>query len=188
MSIGNAVYPYDDIDLIISIDECNYSNDVEVVARNFQWHHGSKIIKRYKERLGVRKHTLTVGDFSYEYGAVIYLEDDIVVSPGFYIYTCEALKKYKDCEAVLGIALYNQKWLGAAQTEFIPAFSGSDVYMFGGDVSWGQCWLKDSWMRFHKWYDEHVDNFPRYNPRVPNVCNYKLLKIHGIQKHHGVNL
>lgn len=166
-SLEIAAYPCDGITLIISIDECSDSEKVEEVARKFVWNHGVKLIKRYKERLGVRRHTLAVGDMSYEYGAVIYLEDDIVVSPGFYTYTCEALKRYQDCNNIFGVALYNQRWLGSVQTEFIPAYSGSDVYLFGGDVSWGQCWIAKQWKKFHDWYDVHSDTLPDYNPHVP---------------------
>lgn len=166
-SIGMASYPCDDITLIISIDECHESDTVEEVAKNFNWLHGEKKIKRYEKRLGVRKHTLAVGDYSYQYGAVIYLEDDIVVSPGFYIYVYEALKKYKECKDIFGIALYNQRWIGSAQTEFVPSYCGSDVYLFGGDVSWGQCWISEQWREFHTWYDAHINTIPEYNSSVP---------------------
>lgn len=166
-SIGIAVYPCEDITLIISIDECNESGNVEEVAQKFDWLHGKKIIKRYKKRLGVRKHTLMVGDYSYQYGAVIYLEDDIVVSPGFYVYVYEALKKYRCQKNIFGVALYNQKWIGSAQTEFVPSYCGSDVYLFGGDVSWGQCWIDEQWRDFHEWYDAHINTLPEYNPFVP---------------------
>lgn len=166
-SIGMAEYPFADITLIISIDECKESDSVQKVAEEFQWHHGEKIIKRYPERLGVKKHTLIIGDMSYQYGAVIYLEDDIVVSPGFYIYAFEAVNKYKNNKDIFGVALYNQKWLGTAQTEFIPCYRGDDTYLFSGDVSWGQCWVSNQWKEFHAWYNAHMGKLPDYNCGVP---------------------
>lgn len=166
-SIGMAKYNSNDITLIISIDECAESDNVQKVADDFAWEHGEKIVKRYPKRLGVKKHTLTVGDFSYKYGAVIYLEDDIVVAPGFYSYTTEALRKYGDNRDVFGIALYNQRWLGSAQTEFVPEYNGEDIYLFSGDVSWGQCWIADQWKSFHEWYDKHFEGLPEYNSNVP---------------------
>lgn len=166
-SIGMAIYQRNDITLIISIDECPDSDNVQKIADEFVWNYGEKIVKRYPERLGVKKHTLLVGDLSYKYGAVIYLEDDIVVSPGYYIYTSEALEKYGNDKEVFGVALYNQRWLGSAQTEFVPEYNGEDVYLFSGDVSWGQCWIADQWKSFHDWYDNHMNGLPEYDSRVP---------------------
>lgn len=166
-SIGMAKYQCYDIPLIISIDECSESDSVQRVAEDFEWKYGEKIIKRYPKRLGVRKHTLLVGDLSYQYGAVIYLEDDIVVAPGYYTYMTEALKKYADNPNVFGVALYNQRWLNSAQTEFLPVYNGEDVYLFSGDISWGQCWIAEQWKAFHEWYDKHINTLPEYNKGVP---------------------
>ena len=83
-SIGNAEYEIDDVTLIISIDESNKSDLVQKVAEDFDWKHGEKIIRRFPERQGLKKHIIQCGDLSEKYGAVIILEDDLYVSPGFY--------------------------------------------------------------------------------------------------------
>ena len=155
-SIGMARYNCEDITLIISIDECGESDKVQKVAEEFNWNYGDKIIKRYPERMGVKKHTMAIGDLSQIYGAVIYLEDDIVVAPGFYSFTYEAVNRYKDIEDVFGVALYNQRWLSTAQSEFIPAYKGHDIYYFSGDISWGQCWMAKQWKLFRKIGRAHV--------------------------------
>ena len=106
-SIGNAVYDDHDILLVISIDESPKSDEVEAVAKAFDWKYGEKIIKRYPERMGLKKHCLLCGDLSLEHGSVIFLEDDVVVAPGYYRYTKAALEYYKDDE--LDVVQLSQK-------------------------------------------------------------------------------
>ncbi len=166
-SIGRANYVYEDITLIISIDECDKSDAVEEVAQHFQWKYGEKIIKRYENRLGTKAHTYLCGDLSIEYGALIYLEDDVIVASDFYNWTVSALKYYKDDNRILGIALYSQKWLFAPCYSFHPAYDGSDAYLFRGDVSWGQCWIGESWEMFKRWRVSKADKMPSYNKEVP---------------------
>ena len=78
-SVGKGVYDDVNIPLIISIDESDKSDNVEAVAREFEWKYGKKIIKRYPQRLGLKEHCMRCGDSSVEYGALIFLEDDVVV-------------------------------------------------------------------------------------------------------------
>lgn len=152
-SIDKAIIPYDNISLIVSIDQSDLSDEVERVARDFKWTHGEMIIKRYDKRLGVIEHTMRCGDLVNEYDAIIYLEDDIVVAPGFYVYTVEAIKYYGENPDVFGIGLYSQEWLPTYESKFIPSYSGGDAYGYNGDVSWGQCWLKRPWNDFRKWFN-----------------------------------
>ena len=106
-SIGKATYNCDDVPLIISIDESNRSNEVESMATAFEWTHGIKEIRRFPERQGLRKHIVQCGDLSEKYGAVIILEDDLVVAEDFYTYVCAAHEKYGDEEEICGVALYS---------------------------------------------------------------------------------
>ena len=95
-SIGKASYNCDDVPLIVSIDESNRSDEVEAVAQAFEWKYGTKEIRRFPERQGLRKHIVHCGDYSEKYGAVIILEDDLVVAEDFYSYVCAAHEKYGD--------------------------------------------------------------------------------------------
>lgn len=166
-SIGKAFIPYDNVSLIISIDQSDLSSEVEKVAKNFSWLHGQKIIKRYEKRLGVIEHTMRCGDLVNDYDAIIYLEDDIVVAPGFYIYTVEAIKYYGNNPQVFGIGLYSQEWLPTYESRFIPSYSGGDAYCFNGDVSWGQCWLKKTWNEFRGWFDKNRNQLSYDTATIP---------------------
>lgn len=166
-SIGNAKYLFDDITLVISIDESNKSNDVEKVAREFLWTHGEKIIRRFPERLGLRKHIVQCGDLSEKYGGVIILEDDLIVAADFYTYVCKAHETYSHERSVCGVSLYSYSYNVFTHYNFIPTPSNSDVYLGGMVVTWGQSWTFNQWNRFKKWYLEHEGKLPEINPIIP---------------------
>lgn len=140
--------------LIISIDNGN-NPLVAKVAREFNYAPGEKIIIEHKERLGLRKHVLSCGDFTKEYGSIIMLEDDIYVSPYFYQYTQQAQEFYRNSEKIGGISLYaypvNPTW----ELPFSPLIDGSDVFFAQRACSWGQSWTWEQWEPFRTWYDEN---------------------------------
>lgn len=171
-SVCAADYPFDDITLVVSIDECDKSDQVEAVARDIDWKHGEKVIRRFPERQGLRKHVLQCGDLSQKYGAIIVLEDDLMVSPSFYHYTYQAVNKYKDYESLAGISLYSHAWNGYANFQFIPERSPYDAYLGQYSISWGQCWLKDRWMDFREWYSHHEDKLPYENKYMPENISH----------------
>ena len=171
-SIGMGVYKQNNIPLIISIDESNKSDDVEAVAREFEWKYGEKTIIRYPERLGLKEHCLRCGDLSIKYGALIFLEDDVVVAPGFYKFVKDAVDYYENDNRIIGISLYTQKWVQDMSCEFIPMNNGYDVFFHQRDISHGQCWMANGWKRFRQWYEINKNALPKYDQRVPR-CVYK---------------
>lgn len=166
-SIGCAQFNTSDIPLIVSIDESNRSDEVEQVARNFKWEHGPLEIRRFPERQGLRKHIIQCGDFSEKYGAVIILEDDLVVAEDFYTYTCNAHEKYSEDERVCGISLYSHYVNQFSHIPFTTMPNGFDVYLGDMVVTWGQSWTCAQWMRFKNWYYAHEDKLPTVNPKMP---------------------
>lgn len=166
-SIGKAKYDFDNVPLIISIDESNRSDEVEEVAKAFDWNHGSKEIRRFPKRQGLRKHIVQCGDYSEKYGAVIILEDDLVVAEDFYSYVCAAHEKYGNEEEICGIALYSYSCNVFTHYNFIPLPDLSDVYLGGMVVTWGQSWNARQWKNFKAWYFEHEDKLPVLNPNIP---------------------
>lgn len=153
-SIAEASYPFNDITLVISIDKANNEDAVVSVADSFKWDYGEKVIRRFPERQGLRKHVLQCGDLAYKYGAVIILEDDLLVSPDFYQYTVSALEMYGEDEKVTGVSLYSHEWNGYANRYHTPIINQYDVYMGQFSISWGQCWTDRWWRNFKNWYEE----------------------------------
>ena len=109
------------------------------------------IIHRQPQRLGLRNHILSLGDLSEEYGAVIVLEDDLVVDPYFYEYAQQSLEFYKDDEGIVGQALYSPAYNEIARLPFAPMANGYDTFLMQTPCSWGQSWSAKQWRGFRNW-------------------------------------
>ncbi len=157
-SLTNAYYPEGlDIPLIISVDKSD-TQEVEAVARDYVWEHGDKQLKLHEENLGLKKHVLECGDTVYEYDGVILLEDDLYVSPSFYMYTLAALSRTRMEGKIGGISLYNHRMNVHAREPFLAIDDGYDNYYMQFASSWGQAFMRDQWDGFRKWYALHEDD------------------------------
>lgn len=169
-SVGCADYRDDDINLIISLDKADNEEAVVKVAEDFEWTHGRKVIRRFSERQGLRKHIIQCGDLTQQYGAVIILEDDLLVAPDFYMYVKAALEFYESDRQITGIALYSHEWNGYAHKFFTPVADHYDTYLGQFSITWGQCWNRSWWTQFKAWYLAHEDKLEE-NPRIPMDIN-----------------
>ncbi len=169
-SVNRATYPDEDVTLVISLDKASNEAEVVAAAEKFEWKHGEKIIRTFPERQGLRKHVIQCGDLTEKYGAVIILEDDLLVSPNFYRYTQQALEFYGDNPKIAGISLYTHEFNGYARKHFTPIADEYDAFLGQIGVSWGQCWTEYTWKRFKKWYLEHEDKLQE-NFDIPYVIN-----------------
>lgn len=169
-SLSRAEYDYEDIPLVISIDHSGNEEVVETAGK-FEWTHGAKRVIYHPERLGLRKHIISCGDLTEEYGAVMILEDDLYVSPDFYNYAMQALEKYGDHPSIAGISLNTKRELLESPYPFFPLHTGHDVFFQQFASSWGQVWNRRMWRDFRIWYDQHP-TLP-HNVNVPlTVLNY----------------
>ncbi len=151
-SLARAEYPCH-VELIISIDHGG-SDEVVRVAEDFRWSAGSKEIIRRKERMGLRKHILACGDLSDLYGSVIVLEDDLYVSPVFYLFALQAVSFYGAQAQIGGIGLYAYRVIRSTPVLFEPLADGMDVVFLQYACSWGQVWTAQQWRSFRAWYAE----------------------------------
>lgn len=142
--------------LIISIDKSD-TDKVEQYAESFNWPYGEKKVIKHNQNLGLRRHILSIGKLFDEYDAIIVLEDDIVVSPAFYKFATAAADFYQNDENIAGISLYNYEFNYQTFQPFNALHSGYDVYFMQIAMSWGQVWMKKSWLTFWKWYNENKD-------------------------------
>ena len=155
-SINKAAYDVADIPLIISIDHASSEQNREVIeiANKFQWKYGEKRVVTHDQNLGLRKHVLSCGDLSEEFGSIIVLEDDLYVSPAFYRFSTQALSHYQEHQKIAGISLYSHRTNIPASLPFMPIHDGFDVFFFQFASSWGQTWTDKQWKSFRTWYDE----------------------------------
>lgn len=149
-SIDSADYPHI-VKLFISL-EGGSSEDVKRIALEFT---SSKIqieVIQRQQRLGLRNHILACGDLALKFGAVIVLEDDLLVDRYFYHYAIAALRYYSDQASVAGVALYAHEYNEYARLPFRPMGNGYSTYPMQVPCSWGQCWSALQWRQFRSWY------------------------------------
>ena len=163
-SLSNARYNEQNVVLVISIDYqvSKSHNEVQEIAKSFEWKHGEKVVLCREENLGLRKHVLSCGELTSRYGSVIMLEDDIVVSPNFYLYTQKVIDSYKDDTRIGGFSLYNHKKNFCNKLSFeLLGESDSDVFFLQIASSWGQAWTASQWKEFYEWYNCGQELFER---------------------------
>lgn len=155
-SIGDAVYPKEEVTLLISIDKSE-SGEVAVVANEFEWHHGNKEIVEHQENLGLKRHILKCGDYTKRFGSIIMLEDDLFVSNQFYRYTQAALEYFESDKNIAGISLYNINKTDDTLAPFSPIDDGFDNYFVQLPSSWGQAWARRHWENFTNWRRNNLE-------------------------------
>ena len=94
------------IPLVISIDN-NGTKEVKKVAEEFNWKYGIKEIVIHNEKLGLVKHFIWAGNQTKRFENVIFLEDDLLVSPELVNYATQLISFYKDDDEVAAASLYN---------------------------------------------------------------------------------
>lgn len=152
-------YYNEEVDLILSIDKSK-TDKVEAFADEFEWSHGQKIVCKHQKNLGLKAHILSVGNWLEKYDAIVVLEDDLVVSPFYYQYAKQTVTKYAHESKVAGISLYNFAINYQNGLPFEPVKDTNDVFFMQCAMSWGQIWMRDSWNRFLKWYDQNLQFTP----------------------------
>lgn len=165
-SIKNARFDTKGIPLIISIDGGGLPEVIQL-SEEFEWAYGEKVVIRHQANMGLKDHIIACGDLSEKFGAIIILEDDIMVSPEFYAYTVSALDYFGNDDDVAGIALYAYAYSETAQLPFQPLYDGYDNYFMQVPCSWGQAWTAYQWRQFRE-YPENALQISEEDP-LPNV-------------------
>ena len=157
-SINEADYPQGlKVPLVISIDPENGvpNQSVRTVAESFDWIHGPTEIILHPNHLGMLNNFLFCGNLTETYGSVIYLEDDLVLSPVFYHFVEQAHQYFSEDKRIAGVSLYAYQFNGYHHYPFIPLMDGADVYFAQIMSILGQSWTKAQWSRFIEWYESY---------------------------------
>ena len=152
-----------DIHLVLTI-EGEASEEVKQVAEQFQWPFGEKHIVYQEHKLGLRNHFIWVGDQTEIYDNVIFMEDDLSVSPYIIDVAEQLINAYGDDERVAGGAFYSPLVCEFTSQRFYPINDGGDTYFFQHPY-WGNLWQKDKWKQFREWYKTYSRNesiLPKY--------------------------
>jgi len=159
-----------DITLIFSIDYSDNNEEVRKFAENYNWEHGRKIVRKFEENQGLKKHIFSCGDYTLDYDILVVLEDDLYVSDSMYHYSYNSAKFYMDDENIAGISLYNfqKNWLNT-MLSFFPQSNQYDAYFLKVAQSWGQVWTRDKWKKFKDWYSMNSEFI--FSDNIPNALN-----------------
>ena len=146
-----------DVPLVISIDAGgDLFAQVLAVAQQFEWALGEKRIVVRERPYGLINHVFICGDLVDEFGAIILLEDDLVVSPMAYRYATDALDFYADDPQIAGISLIALWFHGLIHEPFTPYLDDGDVFFM--QIAWfqGQAYTKKQWAQFREWWETAV--------------------------------
>ncbi len=154
-SLNQAWYPEHAIGLEIVIDAGGTNQrDVVTVATQFDWQHGRKTIVQHAQPQGLVGNIYFCGGITQRDGAIVLLEDDLVVSRAFYHYTLSALDKYRASPHIGGISLNALQFNGFTHQAFTPYLDASDTYFM--QVAWfqGQIYTAKQWQAYQDWLRE----------------------------------
>ncbi len=173
-ALDKADYQNQEILLIISIDHSG-ENSVLDIAEDFEWKHGKKVIKKFSQNLGLRRHVLACGYYLNEFNldALIVFEDDMYPSIDFFRFSKAATEYYIDDDRIAGISLYTRCINQTVMEAFYPLTCEGDNYFFQYAQSRGQVWFRKQWNDFIEWYDLN-DNIFSGKPDLPiDVANWR---------------
>ncbi|CAG0932868.1 hypothetical protein TFLX_02811 [Thermoflexales bacterium] len=150
-SLQQAAYPADvPVPLIISIDHGGAAA-VRTLAHHFMWPHGPLEVIVQEQHLGLVQHFFACGDLTQRYDAIVYLEDDLTVSPVFLAYATQALSFYQHDQRVAGLSLFGLWFNGYTQQPFVPLADGSDAFFVQVPYTLGLAFTRAHWTRFKAW-------------------------------------
>lgn len=142
-----------DTRLIISIDRglggdvASRSDRVERLAAEFEWPFGEKQIL-IRDSIGLVAHFHACGSLTDDHEAIVLLEDDLVVGPGFMRWASAALDHADSHERVAGVSLATPWFDGYRRLRFEPIDDGTDAIY--AQVPWydGMAWTSRMWQDY----------------------------------------
>lgn len=143
------------VDLVISIDH-HGTKEVNSLAHSFEWHLGKKEVVVHQEHLGIIRHRLWVGDQTSHYEHILYLEDDLYVSPEIINYALQVIPFYEEDDRVAGCCLYNPHFT-LSWMPFDKIEDGYDNFFYQHPY-WGNIWYRRKWDLFKEYYATYSVN------------------------------
>lgn len=142
-----------EVPLIISIDNKG-TDEVNRIAEDFEWKFGPKEVIIHQQKKGLVKHFIWTGDQTEKSDVVIFLEDDLLVSPAMIDYVEKLYEFYKNDDEVAAASLYNPFINEITGARFYQIQDGYDNY-FLQQPYWGHVWFKKPWSDFHRYLETY---------------------------------
>ena len=174
-SLGSAVYPGNArVDVQVSVDRrAGQGHDAETMnfLSSFQWARGVFEVNAWEEPKGIFGQW--VDSWPCEmykadlYKAVVFLEDDLEVSPAYFEWFANAHRVYAgpNIGAVTGMraGLVAQEGARLSVSELVP--EGVQVFAYRLIATWSMSPTHDSWRRFREWVRVAKAD-PNFDPAV----------------------
>lgn len=142
-----------EIPLEISIDNGG-TPELNKIVSEFVWPFGEKTVTIHSEKLGLVKHFIWAGDQTERFENVLFLEDDLLVSPEVINYSIQLIDFYENDNNVAAASLYNPVLVEATGTKFYQLQDEYDAY-FLQQPYWGNIWFKDKWREFKMYLETY---------------------------------
>ncbi|MEM7342540.1 MAG: hypothetical protein AAF467_28140 [Actinomycetota bacterium] len=137
------------VPVVVSIDGGGARHRAVVAAATefAQRHRGPATVVEH-DHLGLVAHFHACGDLTARYGAVLFLEDDLIVGPGALVWAQSALRHGRDDARIAGVGLAAPWFDGYRHHPFEPLPDGTDAFYL--QVPWyhGMAWTADMWERY----------------------------------------
>lgn len=164
--IKNAKFISTRIDLIVSID--GGGCDMNDAIGDFDWNFGSFSVIRHENNIGLARHFFYCGDLCLKLGPVVFLEEDMIISPFFESYVLASIEAFEDDPNIAAICLSNFEFDESSRTHLTPILDGSDTF-FSRLPYWGKIWLPKKWKLFKRWYSDTIDDLDRFQKTLPTA-------------------
>ena len=145
------------VSLVIAVDRpitpAQRTGNAAVIelARRFPWPHGPKEVVIHTEHLGLVGNVFYAGGLAERFGAVVLLEDDLMVARQIFRYTNNAVAYYGKEPLLAGISLNSLWFNGFTHQPFIPLLDDGDVYFLQLSTPQGQAYTAAQWAAFAAW-------------------------------------
>ena len=123
-------------------------------------------VVRHKANLGLVGQFHFCGDLTKNYDAVLFLEEDLIISPAIDGYLRATLPIFQSEKRAACLNTTNMPIDEYTGTAILPYDDGGDLY-FNQNPYWGKVWLKEGWRQFKDWLSNNRDELPRHVDRLP---------------------
>lgn len=155
-------------DLVVSIDHAaagesrSRSDAVLAMADAVEWPHGTKQVLVH-HAIGLVAHFEACGTLAVEHGAVILLEDDLLVGPGFQRWATAALSHAETDDRIAGVSLARPAHDGYRGLRFEPVDDGADAIY--AQVPWydGMAFTAQMWQALQAPTDPSTPLHPAFD-------------------------
>lgn len=185
-SLDSAEYGGDRVDLDIWIDRGSSTADAEKTMESIAsasmeriWKHGVRSVHRRTENAGLYEqwiYTWNITESTTE--ACVILEDDLEVSPSFYLWLKEARKLYASDPSVAAFTLQRAelrpRQIPGVASGKLHVDSKFPVFKYRLLGTWGFAPEKRAWLEFRTWYEEMRASGAR--PYVDNLMTTSWYK------------